>query len=149
MVLETIEAETGDGLNPKYDFIREFARYDLGEYPLFYFLRTHGIVLLVEDFVNKPEILLGTKRMKYLYSGDSHFEFELMGHVFGVQMLKRGDLMTELYAKETAQLKRGLFRGAVLVKYFNDVDLLLQMFKDDGGYENWLSTQHGNRLLRF
>ena len=74
MVLETIEADTGTALEEQYDFIREFARYDLGEYPVFYFLRRVGIVLLVDKVVNSPEIYFEEgNRMKYLVHTDSFF----------------------------------------------------------------------------
>lgn len=150
MVLETIEADTGTALEEQYDFIREFARYDLGEYPVFYFLRRVGIVLLVDKVVNSPEIYFEEgNRMKYLVHTDSFFEFELLTHVFGIALRKRADIMLAPYARRTRELKRQLFYGMVDVKFFNDVDLLMHMFKEDGGYERWLKAQYGERLVLF
>ena len=53
------------------------------------------------------------------------------------------------YARRTRELKRQLFYGMVDVKFFNDVDLLMHMFKEDGGYERWLKAQYGERLVLF
>lgn len=44
--LEETERQKGEGHNPEYDFIREFARFDLGDYPLFYFERSFPAIYI-------------------------------------------------------------------------------------------------------
>ena len=50
---------------------------------------------------------------------------------------------------QTREAKLRLFHGFVLVKYFNDIDLSLNVLKDGGGYERWLLSQYGRRLWLF
>lgn len=150
MFLEALEADSGSALDSKYDFIREFARYGLGDYPVFYFLRRLGIVLLIKRHVEHPEILWQKdQQMKYLIHSSHFVEFELLGHVFGLPIARRADVIAESYLNETTVLKRKFFQGLVMVKYFNDVDLSMNMFKENGGYEAWLANQYGKRLMRF
>jgi len=149
MLLETIEADSGTALDPKYDFIREFARYDLGDYPVFYFLRRLGLLLTMTEAFKKPEILIMEPRMKYLLNTDSFVEFEFLGHVIGLPKSKQAYLVNDQYMAQTREAKLKLFHGFVLVKYFNDIDLSLNVLKDGGGYERWLLSQYGTRLWLF
>ena len=55
MFLEEVERQKGDGHNPKFNFIRDFARHDKGDYPVFYFERLNGIILMVKNWVIRPE----------------------------------------------------------------------------------------------
>lgn len=149
MFLEALEHQTGSALESKYDFIREFARYGMGEYPVFYFIRSFGVILVLDSHIVNPELVLGVNRMKYLIESDYFIEFELLGHVFGIPTSKMSHLIRDQYLKETRELKKELFLGFVQVKYFTDVDLSLNLFRDGDGYPKWLSGQYGNRIVRF
>lgn len=149
MVLETIEADTGTALESKYDFIREFARYGLGDCPVFYFPRRVGVVLIRQGWIKNPELMLANLPMKYLLDTGSFLEFELLGHVFGIASAKRADLGFSQYIAETKAAKQSLFRGVVLIRSFNDVDLSLNMLKEDEDYARWIQTQYENRLIPF
>jgi len=149
MFLEAVEADSGTARDAKYDFIREFARYGLGDYPVFYFLRRLGVVLILNDHIEHPELLLSKYRMKYLLDNGSFLEFELLGHVFGIPTSRRSDLVAEQYFGQTHVMKKDLFCGVINVEFFNDVDLPLNMLKEDGGYERWIASNYGRRLRRF
>lgn len=56
--LEEVERQKKDGHNIKYDFIREFSRYNRGDYPVFYFQRNHGIIMMAKDWSKNPELFL-------------------------------------------------------------------------------------------
>ncbi len=131
MFLEEIERQKGDGHNSKYDFIREFCRYDIGDYPVFYFERTHGIIMMVTSWITTPELFLDPdQQFKYLIREPYFFEFEFLGHVFGIATSRHWDLAVENYIKKTSEAKSGLFRKWRMVKYFNDIDLSLSILDD-------------------
>lgn len=126
--LEEIERQFGEGLNPKYDFIREFCRYDLGDYPVFYFERLHGMIFMSQEWAKHPRLFIDPKyKMKYLVDEPCFFEFEFLGHVFGIATSRYWELNKDNYIKTTNKAKRNYFSRWVLVKYFNDIDLTLRV----------------------
>src|SRR5690606_19813412 len=58
MFLEESERRNGNGLDSKFDFIREFARYNLGDYPVIYFERLHPIILAPVELLKYPQLIL-------------------------------------------------------------------------------------------
>jgi hypothetical protein len=126
--LEETERQRQDGHDDKYDFIREFCRYDLGDYPVFYFERNHGIILLVKSWAKTPELFMDEEtQFKYLVREPSFFEFELLGHVFGIATSRNWNLVIDNYLKKTAEAKKEIFKNVVLVKNFSDVDFALSI----------------------
>ena len=124
--LEEIERQKQSGHADNYDFIREFCRYDLGDYPLFYFEREHGIILMSTDWAIAPEIFLEEKmQFKYLVKEPCFFEFELLGHVFGIATTRHWGLGIDNYIKKTLEAKKGYFKGLRPVKHFHDIDFAL------------------------
>lgn len=124
--LEEVERQKGDGHNPQYDFIREFARYNLGDYPVFYFERLHGIILMAKSWAIRPEFFLDeNQQAQYLIREPSFFEFEFLGHVFGIATSRHWELAFDNYIKKTIEAKKNIFSRWRLVKSFNDIDLTL------------------------
>ncbi len=124
--LEEIERQTGDGLNPKYDFIREFARYDLGDYPVFYFERRLGMILMAKNWaVTPPFYITQEGQLGYLVNEPYFFEFEFLGHVFGIATSKIWNVGYDNYIEKTKKAKMQFFRGYRVVNAFNDIDISL------------------------
>jgi HNH endonuclease len=129
--LEETERQKFDGHNSQYDFIREFCRYDLGDYPVFYFERLHGIIAMAKNWIVRPEFFLEPdQQFKYLVREPSFFEFEFLGHVFGIVTSRHWELAIDNYIKKTTEAKRQFFRKWRLVKNFNDIDLSLSILDD-------------------
>ncbi len=129
--LEEVERQKGEGLNPKYDFIREFARFDFSDYPVFYFERINGIVMMAKSWAIRPEFFLDeNQQFKYLVREPSFFEFEFLGHVFGIVTSPHWELAVDNYIKKTTEAKKQFFRRWRLVKSFNDIDLTLSILDD-------------------
>lgn len=85
MFLEEQERQFSNSHELKFNFIREFARYDVGNFPLFYFNRKHGIIVMSEQWAKSPELnLTPESQMKYLMRNEHFIEFEFLGHVFSV-----------------------------------------------------------------
>lgn len=129
--LEETERQKHDGHNPQYDFIRKFCRYDIGDYPVFYFERQHGMILMAKTWTVRPEFFLDPdQQFKYLVREPSFFEFEFLGHVFGIATSRTWELAIDNYIKKTTEAKKDLFRRWRLVRYFNDIDLSLSILDD-------------------
>jgi HNH endonuclease len=129
--LEEIERQTKDGHNPKYDFIREFARYNLGDYPVYYFDRKFGAIIMVKSWVLRPEFFIQeNQQSKYLVREPSFFEFEFLGHVFGIATSRHWELAYNNYIKKTSEAKKEIFKGMRQVNFFNDIDLSLSILND-------------------
>lgn len=128
--LEETERQKGNGHDAQYDFIREFARYNLGDYPIFYFERSIGMIAMAKEWATRPAVFLDPDmQMKYLVNEPGFFEFEFLGHVFGIATSRQWEMVSDLYLKKTTEAKRGFFRGWRLVNHFNDVDLALSILE--------------------
>lgn len=124
--LEEVERQKSDGHNSQYDFIREFARYDLGDYPVFYFERLHGVIAMAKNWTIRPQFFLDPEyQFQYLVREPSFFEFEFLGHVFGIATSRQWEFAIDNYMKRTVAAKQNLFRRWRLVNSFNDIDLAL------------------------
>jgi hypothetical protein len=126
--LEEIERQTYVGHNAQYDFIREFSRYNLGDLPLFYFERRHPLIHLSISSIKNPEFFIEKEmRSNYLVEEPSFFEFELLGHVFGIATSKHWNLVFDNYIEKTCKSKKELFKSIKRVKNFNEIDLALSI----------------------
>lgn len=129
--LEETERQFGNGHDSKFDFIREFSRYDLGDYPVFYFQRRIGVIFFSEDWITNPElILVEGSPMQYLIHEPGFVEFELFGHVIGIAVSRHWNLLFDNYKKKTVAIKQKHFSGFKSIEYFSDFDLTLQILDD-------------------
>jgi len=130
VILEEIERKNKNGLDPKYDFIREFSRYNLDDYPLFYFRRKFDLIPIDITEVRNPRIDWfedGTLGHGYLIFNHSFLEFELLGHVFGIPLSKLWHLTYNMYIEESNNLKKDWFYNGFEVKALFDIDLALRV----------------------
>ena len=131
MYLEEVERQFGDGHNPKYDFIREFARFNLGECPLYYFIRRHGAIVTTRELVKYPLLLLGdNKPMLYLINEPGFDEIELYGHVFGLATSRFHEMLFDPYIKKSVEAKKSMFRTWREIDKFTDMDVTMSLFND-------------------
>jgi len=129
--LEESERQKKDGHNSQYDFIREFARYDLGDYPVFYFDRLFGIIGMANSWLTDPELFFDpNQQFQYLVREPSFFEFEFLGHVFGIATSRYWQIAIDNYMKKTIEAKKKYFRRCLQVNNFNDIDLSLSILDD-------------------
>ena len=64
---------------------------------------------------------------KYLVREPCFFEFEFLGHVFGIATSRHWELAIDNYLKQTKEAKKDLFGQWRLVNNFNDIDLSLSI----------------------
>jgi hypothetical protein len=124
--LEETERQQGRGHDEQFNFIREFCKYDFGDYPVIYFERTNAIYPMTKGWVENPVFILDPDyKFKYLVECHGFFEFELLGHTFAIPTIRNWELAFDLYLKESISKKIGYFDKWRFLKNFNDVDLLL------------------------
>jgi hypothetical protein len=129
--LEERQRQYGDAHLPKYNFIREFARYDLGDFPVYYFKRKYGIVATSTEYSKSPELFMKEGfKMKYLIEDYSFFEFELLGHVLSIPTSRQFHLTSDVYKQKTYLTKKELFTGFHSIKKFTDFDFMLNVLDD-------------------
>ncbi len=126
--LEESERQFGNGLDSRFNFIREYARYNIGNYPIFYFERKVGIIITFNGEAESPEIFFD--RMNYLHSGNGFAEIEFLGHVFGIPASRMWELDCENYIKNSIKKKIYFFKKVKPIKYLIDMDLTLNILND-------------------
>lgn len=134
MFLEEQERQEKEGHNQKFNFIRYFARYDTGDYPLFYFKRKYSILPVVTEWVKYPPFIINAEyKMKYLMNNQYFFEFEFLSHVFSIPISTSWEEHWEDYMRETLPLKKDYFSSLIIVEQFHDIDFTLSVLNKSYG----------------
>lgn len=128
MFLEELNRQKNIGYEPKFDVIRQFARYDKGDLPILYFNRVFGIMMMFDREAETP--ILFFDRMKYLYSNDKFTEIEFLGHVFGFPISKFDTEDYKNYVNKSIENKKGFFTDAIFIQKMTDVDITLKIMND-------------------
>ncbi|HOY13373.1 MAG TPA: HNH endonuclease [Saprospiraceae bacterium] len=121
--LEEFERQYGDSANERFDFVRRMARYKLGDYPLYYFQRKHGIIMMIENEVDCPYVVFD--KYNYYYNSETYFEFEFLGHLFGFPINEHYEIGIDIHLMKSLKMKEEFFTGYKIVKKVSDVDFLL------------------------
>jgi hypothetical protein len=131
MYLEERERQLCDALDDRFNFIREFARHDLGDPPVLYFLRGVAVILVAEPITTNPVLFINeTKGMNYLINHPHFYEFEFLSHVFSIPTVRNWELDFDNYIRNSVKEKTKFFKGWRMVQKFNDIDLTLSIFND-------------------
>lgn len=122
--LEERERQFLDGLDSKYNFIREFSRYNIGNLPVFYFKRNMPAFFTSKEWHKAPELFIAkNKQMSYLVNNQVYLEFELLGHVIGIPVDKGYKSYFPDYFEKTKKLKNQIFTGFTIIERFNDFNI--------------------------
>ncbi|HWB63753.1 MAG TPA: HNH endonuclease [Chitinophagales bacterium] len=127
--LEERERQVGDALNERYDYIREFSRYNLSDYPIF-FLKPHfkALPFSLPD-VLQPTIRF-TDRSDELDKEFRMFEYFIMGHYFSIPTSKSYTIAFDNY-KTNKRVEKGFLGGElVTIRRFDDIDFTFNYMQD-------------------
>lgn len=128
MYLEEVERQFGEGHAPRYDFMRQFARYDQGDLPVYYFHRRLGGFLMLKEWAKYPVLLLREhKPMQYLVEAPGFDEVEFLGHVMGIATTPYHPAGFTAYIEKSVAEKSQLFIAWGEIKKFTDVDVALSI----------------------
>ena len=111
--------------NIDYKIIQEFARYNYGDLPVFYFHRSFGAIMLMREEPAKTIIYFD--RMKYLFSNKKFIEIEFLGHVFGFPITEFNEIELKEYLNKSQAQKKDLFKSINLIEKMTDVDITLSV----------------------
>ncbi|MCG8860020.1 HNH endonuclease [Tenacibaculum finnmarkense] len=128
MFFEELNRQKDIGYETKFDIIRQYSRYDIGELPVLYFNRLFGSMILLKSEAETPILLFD--RMNYLYSNDKFTEIEFLGHVFGLPISEVNEKDFENYIKESINYKEGFFKDAVIIQKMTDIDIAMKIMND-------------------
>ena len=130
MYLEELHRQLGTGFDDRYNFIRKFARFNLMNFPVIYFERKHGIILSGVEWVDVPRLIINEPFLQYLAFEESFYEFEMMGHVFGIPATQEWELDFDKYIRKSMKIKEGFFHSWKWVRVFPDIDFQLTILND-------------------
>lgn len=126
--LGELERQKGKAHESDNDFIRDYARHNIGDYPLFYYERRIGVLINRQEWIKSPQFFLDGFRMKYLIDNEYFFEFELLGHVFAIVKHPNWQEHYDNYYIESKKLKEQFFSNMIEVQFLTDIDLTLSLF---------------------
>lgn len=112
-----------DVYSGKFDYVRNFARYNIDDIPMFYFNRRIGIFLMKKNEAETP-ILIFNRSTLYLQK-ENYVEFEFLGHVFGfpINNCYQDELKNNL--NQSIELKKKSFLNYAEIKKLIDIDFAL------------------------
>jgi len=92
--LQEYHRNTEQGLDAKFDKIRDFARYDKGDLPL-YFADNNGVYLIPEDF-SIPSLAFNENNLSTI-NDFGFYSIWLFGHILYIEVTPRAELTREIY----------------------------------------------------
>jgi hypothetical protein len=120
--LEERERQRNDALLDRFNFIREFARYDLGDYPVYIQIpRFRAIFVSLQD-IEKPQIrfTLHSDEMDKTYR---IYGYQLLGHNFLIPTSPFfKDMCLDDFIKYLITEKHPLGTSIVKIEYAEDID---------------------------
>lgn len=125
---ELCRQESIDYEDTKYNFIRNFARYGVGNPNVYYFYRSVGLIATFSREAETP--VLYFNRMKYLFSNKKFVEIEFLGHVFGFPTVEVSNFDYFNYLNQTEQSKTKFFSHCKAIDLMVDMDIALTILND-------------------
>ncbi len=122
--LEENERINGDSIDDKFDFIREFARFNIGDLPVIYFPSNVPFLLTAKDEPQTPNFSF-QKKFEFQNTENGFFEIYYLGHVFSFPIIRNYDLVFENYIGESIRQKQKFYKKPIILKYLTEIDLTL------------------------
>jgi hypothetical protein len=120
--LQEYHRETGLALEDRFDALRQFVRYDIGDLPL-YFADNKGIYLLPE---NRDDVFIGfSPDLLSMINDYGFYQLWFFGHIFYLAVTPKANFSKEIFLKGAAR-KIGApgfaYSGIIEMKYVTDLD---------------------------
>lgn len=120
--LEERERIMGDALSKRFDWIREFARYNAGDYPLYFLVPKFPAVFFSDVDLLKPELRFTRHSIRQEKKFKAHI-IPIMGHNFVVPVAKNFDEKYRLkFLKHLQKTDYPLGEVIRKVNYAEDID---------------------------
>ncbi|RYY00936.1 MAG: HNH endonuclease [Gammaproteobacteria bacterium] len=124
-----------DALKSEYDFIRAFARYGIGNLPIFY-CRPNIPAIAVSDDVIKPVIRF-TEYSDYTMSDFGFYSYDFMTHTFVFPTINNYEICFESFVQHLKE--KDTYESIKKVTRVSDIDLLFTyaLGKDNERSRRW------------
>ena len=126
MFLQEYHKATLNGLDAKYNVIREYARFNRGNIPLYY-MQNNGVFLIEDNIVN-PKFNFSENQFQTI-EDYGFYTLMLWGQIFFLEVTPRASLCRDIYLKKEASKFIGsgfVFRDCIEVEKITDIDFTLR-----------------------
>lgn len=115
----------GDAHDAKFDFIRRFARFDLDDYPVFYFRPATGIIYFSSVDAIEPQIRFSNEHERIMKEF-RFYEFWLMGHFFSLPTSSQYLLFKNQYIKYCRKEHSQIYSKIEEIERMEQIDFLFR-----------------------
>lgn len=119
--LEERERQRGDALDNQYNFIREFARYNLSDYPIYYFKPKLPVIFFSETDTRSP-VFRFTASSDELDSNFKMFEYSIMSHDFAIPTSNIFEIQLDNYRSYLKKTDHPSGTQLIEIKRVEDID---------------------------
>lgn len=121
--LEERSESIGDALDKKFDFIRHFARYGLGNYPVYYCKpRTPAIFISNEDLYNP--VIRFTEHSDMTMKEFGFYGYYFMTHMLTFPTIGTYELTVENYINYLSKNESSLYQSIIPIRSISDLDFI-------------------------
>lgn len=119
--LEERERQLGDAHNSRFDFMREFARFDLGDYPIYVSNPRFGIISFSTPDAESPTLRF-TDKSSFEDEEFRFYNYPIMGHTISIPTSKLYNLTLKKYQNHLNSQNLITHKGLIEIKTFEDLD---------------------------
>ncbi|MGI8951353.1 MAG: HNH endonuclease [Chitinophagaceae bacterium] len=119
--LEERSQSVGDALNSQFDFIREFARYGIGDYPVFYCRPKVTAIFMSEEDTKNPVIRF-TEHSERIMQQYGFYSYFFITHILAFPVIRNYEITIENYINFLLKEEKSVFNKLVALKYITDLD---------------------------
>jgi len=131
--LEEYHRQCYQAFDERFNFIREFARYDFDDYPIFYLVPKLPALFYSEDEFISPMLNFGEYQLKKMAEYE-FYEMNIFGHGFLIPTNKAWYLNFDNYISRAKIDLEPMYKKIVLIKNFHDVDFACEFMKFEGSH---------------
>ncbi len=120
--LEERSESMGDALNTKFDFIREFARYGIGDYPVYYCQPKIPAIFVSAD-LHDPVIRF-TEHSEEVMKQYGFYSYYFVTHEIAIPVIRTYELTLGNYARFMLEGETSMISRMVPLQYITDLDFI-------------------------
>jgi len=119
--LEERSESIGDALNSQFDFIREYARYGIGDYPVFYCKPTFPVIFLSKIDVVNP-IIRFTEYSENIMKQFGFYNYYFFTHNIAFPVIRNYEITISNYVKFVQENEKNVCADLIPIKQITDID---------------------------
>ena len=121
--LEERSESVGDAFNSRFNFVREFSRYGIGDYPVFYCQpNVPAIFASMEDLKNP--VIRFTEHSEEVMKQFGFYSYYFMTHTISIPTIRTYELTLANYTNYMLKGEKTMFAKIIPLKYITDLDFI-------------------------